>query len=241
MGSSQFFAVFFLDYIISSFLIVGFLVAYIKLNRMQSVYQRSLVRKVNKIKERKNAYVNEKDEDKLPKLEKKHSKSVKRLEKRIKRIMRFNKNIVITNSNLVDETNLALPNQTPFTFNSKLDELINAFNESHKRHKTINAAKKGKAIIAEVETQEVVNEINVETNDETTENIIKDENTNTTPTVRNLTEEEVQEFVEVHQISVDDLLIAKENTKPAVENKPQSNLVKDIYAEQSGDDDLYTL
>jgi len=231
-----FFSLLLVDYIIVSFVLVVAAATYLKLNRMQSVYQRALVRKVNKIKERQNAYVNEKDESKLTKLEKKHAKAVKRLEKRIKRIMFFNKNIIITNSNLIDETNLALPHQTPFTFNSKLDEMINAFNEKHKRHKTINAEKKGKAITAEVETQEEVLE-----NDkvDALENV--QENAQDETVARSLTPEESQEFEEVHQISFDDLLQTEEVKSSTTEVK-KSDLAKDIYKDQSDDkDDLYTM
>lgn len=135
-------------YLFGSFALIVAAVTFIKLNRMQSVYQKSLVRKVKKIKQRKQEYLNEKNPEKLAKKEKNHAKAVKKLEKRIKRVMFFNRNLIITNPVLTSDDNLALPKQTPFTFNSKVDELIKKFNEKHKRHKTVNTpnVKKNKVV-----------------------------------------------------------------------------------------------
>ncbi|MBE5746126.1 MAG: hypothetical protein E7359_02440 [Clostridiales bacterium] len=119
---------------------------FIAVNRMQSVYQRSLAKKVNEIKQKQFEYNQEKDPQKQEKLAKKHKRAVKKLERRIKRVMFFNKNIIISNKTLLSDDNLALNGQKPFTFNSKLDELISEFNKKHKRHKTINNPKKAKKI-----------------------------------------------------------------------------------------------
>lgn len=131
-------------YIIGTLALVVASAVYIKLNRMQSVYQKSLVKHVKNIKKRKQEFESELNSDKLEKREKKYHKAVKKLEKRIKRIMFFNRNIIISNSLLLSNENLALKNEPEFTFNSKLDELINEFNKKHKRHKTINSVKNKK-------------------------------------------------------------------------------------------------
>jgi len=213
-GAVGFFTILLRGYVLPVIILVAAAAVFIKLNRMQSVYQKSLVRKVNKIKERQNEYINEKDKSKLSKLEKKHAKAVKSLERRIKRIMFFNRNIIITNNDLVDNANLALPNQTEFTFNSKLDEMIAAFNEKHKRHKTINAEKKGNEITVEDTKVEVV--------EERTETLS-----------RNLTKEEEKDFEEVHQITLDEVIIRMEQ-KAAEET--ENKLPNDIYKDQSDDD-----
>jgi len=154
---------FIVDYLIVSFVLVVAAATFLQLNRMQSVYQKSLVRKVKNIKEKQNAYINEKNEEKLPKLEKKHAKAVKSLERRIKRVMFFNRNTIINNSILTDEANLALPGQEKFTFLSKLDELINNFNNKHKRRKTVNQTKKNKSntITVTEETQTTLEPVEV--------------------------------------------------------------------------------
>ena len=157
MGDSVFFLVEVIrSYFFSTALIIGAIATVIQVNRMQSIYQKSLAKKVNKIKELQNTYINEKNKNKLPQIEKQHAKAVKSLENRIKRVMFFNRNIIITNNDLINEVNLALPNQPSFTFNSKLDEMIKSFNEKHKRFKTINAPKKGKTIDVEETTEKIV-------------------------------------------------------------------------------------
>lgn len=205
-------------YILSAIILIVVVATVIKVNRMQSLYQRSLVRKVNKIKEKQKLYLNEKDETKLPKLEKKHSKAVKRLEARIKRILRYNRNIVITNSTLIEETNLALPKQAEFTFVSKLDELIAEFNKKTKRFRTINAAKKGKAIKMEEPKEETLEEV-----EEKFES-------------NNFTEEKTNEMEDAHQISFDEVLDL--NTARNVE-KTKIKTNKDIYKEQ--EEDIFNL
>lgn len=213
-------------YILSAVILLVVVVSVIRLNRMQSLYQHSLVRKVNKIKDRQKEYINEKDESKLPKLEKKHAKAVKRLERRIKRVLRYNRNVVITNNALVDEANLALPSQPDFTFVSKLDELISVFNKKTKRSRTINATKKGKAISAEQVREEIIEEVKEDNLEQTENNVI----------VRSLTEEESQEFEDVHQITFDELVDSDEVKKstPSI-----SNSNKDIYKDQN--DDMFGL
>lgn len=142
MGGLPIYSLFLRFYITPVIALIVAGVTFVALNRKQSVYQKSFIKKVNKIKDRQKQYENEKDETKLAKRTKKHAKAVKKLERRIKRAMFFNRNIVITNPTLTEKTNLALPNQTPFTFESKLDDLINEFNVKHKRQKTVNCSGK---------------------------------------------------------------------------------------------------
>ena len=146
MGGLPIYSLFLRFYITPVIALIAAGVTFVALNRKQSVYQKSFIKKVNKIKDRQKQYENEKNETKLDKRIKKHAKAVKRLERRIKRAMFFNRNIVITNPTLTENANLALPNQTPFTFESKLDDLINKYNAKHKRQKTVNCS--GKKTIA---------------------------------------------------------------------------------------------
>lgn len=144
-------------YIFLSLAVVVAASIFIAVNRSQAAYQKSLVRLVKNIKRKRNEFENEKDAEKLPKKEKSYHKAVKNLENKIKTIMFFNKNIIISNSTLLSEENLALTGKTPFTFNSKLDELINEYNKKHKRHKTINNTRN-----ANVQTEVIARELTEE-------------------------------------------------------------------------------
>lgn len=189
-------------YFLSPLILILAIALFVHINKMQSLYQRKVIRKVKKIKERKNAYINEKQDSKLPRLERKHEKAVKSLKKTIKRIMFFNTNIIFSNSKLKDETNLALPHQEAFTFNSLSKSMVDEFNAKHKRRIiTINASKKknNKAISSKntVVVEEDLLEVkeSVKTNQNTQVNKSTEEKqttkpNNQKPSVRNLTEEE---------------------------------------------------
>jgi len=104
--------------------IIG-ITAFIVTHKSVRIYQKSLSRIVEKIKNNKKFYEKEEDLTKSDKLSKKHTKLIKKLDRKIKTIITYNrKKIYIPTKLINDKENLSIDPKNSFTFESLLNKYI---------------------------------------------------------------------------------------------------------------------
>lgn len=119
--------------------------AFIITHKSTKLYQKTLSKRVQKVKDLKNSYDNSLTENEKKTLFKQYNKALKKLDNKIKSILRYNGKRVYIPSNLLnDYSNLALSGNEPFTFK---DRLIAIINDDKRKIKTeIVETSKGKKV-----------------------------------------------------------------------------------------------
>lgn len=132
------------SYILVSVLLLVGITAFIVTHKSTKIYQKTLSKRVQKVKDLKNSYENSLTENDA--LLKKYNKALKNLDNKIKSILRYNgKKVYIPSSLLNDYSNLALSGNEPFTFKDRLYAIVN--DDKRKIKTKVVETSKGKKVV----------------------------------------------------------------------------------------------